>query len=74
VGDLQQIVEDRRIGVVLEDEDDASLAQAAKRLRELAAEDAVRERCRATARELFDVEVGAERYAAVYRRLLSGGR
>lgn len=70
VGDLEQIVAERRVGVVLEGEDETSIAHAAQMLRDLAAEDGVSARCRATARELFDVRVGADRYAALYRRLL----
>jgi glycosyltransferase involved in cell wall biosynthesis len=70
VGDLARIVSDRRIGAVLEGDDQAEIARAARLLRELAADDAVRARCRATARELFDVSVGVDRYANLYRRLL----
>jgi glycosyltransferase involved in cell wall biosynthesis len=72
VGDLEQIVTTRRIGVVLEGEDEVSIAEAARRLRALATEPGMPERCRAVARELFDVDAGAARYAELYRRLLSG--
>jgi glycosyltransferase involved in cell wall biosynthesis len=71
IGDLERIVTDRVVGVVLEGEDEASIALAAERLRALAADEQVRARCRATARELFDVTVGAARYAQLYRRLIS---
>jgi glycosyltransferase involved in cell wall biosynthesis len=72
VGDLEQIVTDRAVGIVLEGEDETSIALAAERLRALAADEQVRARCRATARDLFDVKVGAARYAQLYSRLLSG--
>lgn len=72
VGDLDQIVADRAVGVVLEGEDESSIALAARRLRDLAADDSVRARCRSTADELFNVRTGAERYSKLYRRLLIG--
>ena len=68
-----EVVIDRAVGVVLEGEDEASIALAGQRLRALAEDEQVRARCRATARELFDVTVGAARYAQLYSRLLSGG-
>lgn len=73
VGDLERIVAERRVGAVLDGEDESSIASAAEQVRGLAAEEGVRARCRATARELFDVRVGAERYASLYRRLLVDG-
>lgn len=73
IGDLERIVADRGVGVVLEGEDENSIELAAQRLRELATDDGVHARCRATASELFDLRVGAERYANVYRRLLGFG-
>jgi glycosyltransferase involved in cell wall biosynthesis len=72
IGDLERIVHERGVGVVLEGEDDAAIAEAAQRLRVLAAEPGLPERCRTVARELFDVDVGAARYGELYRRLLAG--
>lgn len=69
VGDLETMVEEHRVGAVLRGEDERSMAAAAASLRALASDSAARERCRATARELFDVEEGSRRYAAIYRRL-----
>jgi glycosyltransferase involved in cell wall biosynthesis len=69
VGDLASIVEDHRVGVVLQSEDDEAFSTAATQLRALADDPAVSPRCRSTARELFDVDAGTARYKALYARL-----
>jgi glycosyltransferase involved in cell wall biosynthesis len=69
VGDLEEIIEQRRIGVVLRAEDPTALAEAGARLRTLLNDRGLIERCRGTAAELFDVESGSGRYAELYRRL-----
>ena len=66
VGDLERLVEDYGVGVVVRDEGEAALADAAARLTRMAADPAVRARCRALATELFDVRNGSARYAALY--------
>jgi glycosyltransferase involved in cell wall biosynthesis len=70
VGDLESIVEDHVVGVVLRGEDHRSIANAAERILPLAADRAVRERCRSVARQLFDVEAGSAHDATLYRQLL----
>lgn len=72
VGDLETIVERERVGVVLDGDDEASIAIAVGRVLELAADAEARERCRRTAREHFDVERGSEQYARLYRALSAG--
>ena len=69
VGDLELLVERHGVGVVLREEDDATLTLAAVRLRELAGDPDVRERCRRLAADRFDVRSGCARYAALYARL-----
>ena len=69
VGDLEAIVEGDAVGVVVRDESEAGLADAARVLRELAGDPAARERCRALARERFSLERGVSAYAALYARL-----
>jgi glycosyltransferase involved in cell wall biosynthesis len=71
LGDLESIVEEHHIGVVLRGEDDHAIADAAAQIRALAGDAEVSERCRSVARRLFDAEHGAERYAAIYRRLVT---
>jgi glycosyltransferase involved in cell wall biosynthesis len=70
VGDLERLVEEHGVGAVLRGEDDAALAAAAGRVRELAADPATRERCRRLAADRFDVAAGSARYAEIYRGLL----
>ena len=69
IGDLERLVDDHGVGVVVREESDEALRAAAGRLRDLAGDDAVRERCRRLAVERFDVARGSERYAALYERL-----
>lgn len=69
VGDLDSIVVQHAVGAVLAGEDERSISEAARRVRELAADPEVPERCRRVARELFDVDAGASRYAAIYASL-----
>ena len=70
IGDLVEIVEGNNVGVVLRGEDDAALADAANRLRQLLAEPSVADRCREVARQLFDVEAGSRSYSLIYERLI----
>lgn len=69
VGDLEEIVESERVGVVVRDENGPALARAAAELRELAADAGARDRCRALARERFDLEAGAAAYSALYETI-----
>lgn len=72
VGDLESIVESHRVGVVLRAEDDDSVVAAATAVRALAADPAVRNRCRQLALERFDVDTGSARYADLYTRMSRG--
>ena len=69
IGDLVEIVEARRVGVVIRDEAESSLRDSAAEMRALLADPELTDRCRAVARELFDVDDGARRYAELYDRL-----
>ena len=71
VGDVVEIVEKHRVGVVLRGEDSATFYKAMEQLRALLAEPDLSARCRAVAIELFDVNVGARDYAELYARLIS---
>jgi len=72
VGDLEGLVERHGVGVVVRDEDAETLHAAADRLREMAADVRVRDRCRALAAERFDVRAGVARYGSLYERLAGG--
>lgn len=69
VGDSGTIVRDGRVGVVLASLDAETLAGAVDRVRAVLADPGVRARCRAVAKEVFDLDTGVERYRRLYRRL-----
>jgi glycosyltransferase involved in cell wall biosynthesis len=69
IGDLDEIVERHRLGVVLRGEDDAALARAAEDLLTLAKDPELPDRARQVARERFTLESGAEAYREIYSEL-----
>jgi glycosyltransferase involved in cell wall biosynthesis len=70
IGDMDELVESERVGVVLRDFDEAACRAAAGRALALAEDAEVRERCKRIAHERFDLNtVGGPRYINVYRRL-----
>jgi glycosyltransferase involved in cell wall biosynthesis len=73
VGDLARIVEQDDIGCVLRDEDDSSLQETGRRLAAMASAPEVQARCRSVAARRFEMDDGAQRYAALYRLLAARG-
>lgn len=71
VGDMAEILEGERVGVAVDAFDPASLQVGLHRLLALLEEPDIRERCVATAHKYFSLDEGVQRYAAVYRSLLS---
>lgn len=70
IGDTDELVERARVGVLVRDFDEETLARAAEEALRLADDPTVAARCVETAREFFDLEsVGGRRYLNVYRRL-----
>ena len=69
VGDMEEIIEGERVGVVLRDFSAAAHAAAADRLLALLDEPGTRQRCVATARRLFSLDVGVEAYRQIYDNL-----
>ncbi len=70
IGDVDQLLEGERVGVVVRYFTPEELARSAEAALALAADEATRERCVAVARRHFDLHtVGGERYANVYRRI-----
>lgn len=67
VPDATQLVEQRRVGAVLDRFEPEAFRQAAERLRELWCDgEALQHRCRRTAEECLSVSVGVERYRQLY--------
>ena len=69
VGDMEQIIARERVGVVLPDFSTAAHAAAADRLLLLLEDSGTRQRCVATARRLFSLDLGVEAYRQIYNSL-----
>lgn len=66
VGDMEEILEGKRVGVALRDFSHADHKNAVDRLLALCDEPELRSRCIATARKLFSLEAGVEAYRKIY--------
>ncbi|HEY8127375.1 MAG TPA: glycosyltransferase [Hyphomicrobium sp.] len=69
VGDMEEVLEGRRVGVALRDFSPADIESAADRLLALLEEPALRHRCSAVAHELFSLDIGVARYRSIYGEL-----
>ena len=70
IGDTDELLARARVGVLVRDFDEETLARAAEEALRLADDPTVAARCVETAREFFDLRsVGGRRYLNVYRRL-----
>ncbi len=72
VGDSDSLINDWRAGVLIEDFTDEEFAQAGYNIEVMVAKTDVREKARAVAEQLFDLnQIGAVRYASLYERVLA---
>jgi glycosyltransferase involved in cell wall biosynthesis len=71
VGDMAAILENERVGIALGNFSEAAMRDAIARLLELACETGIQQRCRKVAMKYFSLETGVQKYAAIYRSLLS---
>jgi glycosyltransferase involved in cell wall biosynthesis len=72
IGDLDEVVEADRVGVIASRLDRESYLQALSDVESLRREAGLSERCRASARARYDLEkVGGPRYRRIYDRLLT---
>ena len=69
VGDMEEVLEGKRVGVALRDFSPEDHRGAVDRLLALLDEPDLRSRCVDTAREFFSLEVGVEAYRNIYSRL-----
>jgi glycosyltransferase involved in cell wall biosynthesis len=70
VGDVDEVIEGDRVGVVVSEFDDESFLRALEAVEALRREEGLSERSRASAERRFDIErVGGVRYRRLYRRL-----
>jgi len=73
VGDLDELIETDRVGVLISDFTPAAYERALGELAALRQDEDLPERCRTSARRRFDlVKVGGARYRRLYRRLMEG--
>jgi len=71
VGDSDALIDDWNAGVLIEEFSDAEFAAAGRAIEEMVARPEVREKARAVAEKLFDLNaIGAERYVSIYGRVL----
>ena len=73
VGDMEEILEGERVGVVLSDFSEQTLAEGMKKLVRLVQDPETARRCRETATRLFSLEIGAAQYREIYEQLRSVG-
>lgn len=70
IGDMDELVEREKVGVVLRHFDEDAYEKAADEALLFAQDPDIRKRCRGVARVYFDLQtVGSERYVNMYRRL-----
>lgn len=70
IGDLDELIEGERVGVLVHDFSTDDYRRALKTLRELEKDPALADRCRASAKTSFDLEtVGGARYRRLYQHL-----
>ena len=69
VGDMEEYLEGRRVGVALRDFSSSDHARAVDQLLNLLEEPDIAQRCVETARELFSLDVGVKAYEEIYSTL-----
>jgi glycosyltransferase involved in cell wall biosynthesis len=74
IGDVDEVIEGDRVGVVIREFDDETFMRALEEVEALRREGGLAERCRASAERRFDIErVGGVKYQRLYRRLEARG-
>jgi glycosyltransferase involved in cell wall biosynthesis len=69
IGDIDYLLVTNRVGIMIERFDREAYANGLRELQELAADSGTRQRCRAVARQSFDLEtIGGARYHRLYCR------
>ena len=69
IGDVEQVLEGKRVGVVASAISETALAEATNRLLELVGEPSLQQRCRKVAEEMFSLDAGVAAYDEIYRSL-----
>lgn len=70
IGDVTEIIEQHRVGVIVRHDDDSSWPDAVQRLELLLKDPQLKSRCRKVAETLFGLDEGAANYLAIYKKLI----
>lgn len=71
VGDLDELIETDKVGIVIKDFSEESYLQSLKEVDDLRQDETLPERCRQSAKNRFDLaDVGGKRYRTLYEKLL----
>lgn len=69
VGDMTQIIEQEKVGVILRSFDEPAMRKAAEEILELLQDEYSSQRCRAAAIKYFSLEEGVKAYRNIYQQL-----
>ncbi|MCH9056602.1 glycosyltransferase [Synechococcus sp. PCC 6716] len=69
IGDMTEIIETEKVGVVLRNFDDLSMVEAVNNIIDLLNDSELSKRCRYTAEKYFSLEEGIEKYKQIYSQL-----
>ena len=71
IGDLEDIINSEKIGIVLRKIDETSIRNGLKELLLLIQDDSIKQRCVNTAKKYYSLEMGVDLYSSIYRKLLN---
>lgn len=71
IGDISELLEENRVGVVLKGFDEKEKRRAVEALNRLAEADGIEGRCRRLAEQYYALETGVRKYDELYRQLAS---
>ncbi|WKT81958.1 hypothetical protein QYC27_03945 [Thermosynechococcus sp. PP45] len=69
VGDMTQIIEQEKVGVILRSFDESAMRKAAEEILELLQDEHLSQRCRAAAIKYFSLEEGVKSYQNIWQQL-----
>ena len=71
VGDVAQIINKYKVGVIIDNDDNNTLVDAVRNLQDLLKDPELPARCRRAAEEWFSIEKGVVTYSAIYQEISS---
>nr|WP_319536028.1 glycosyltransferase [uncultured Vibrio sp.] len=73
VGDTASIIRENNVGVVLDNDADDSIESALNSISILLKDKSLAARCKKTAKSIFSVEIGVNKYRSIYQGLFNNG-